>query len=223
MREETQFRPKPLVRVGDDPIIWHIMNIYAHHGFTEFVLPLGYKGEMIQEYFQTRPHDFTVHMADTGQESLTGERVLRVAHLLGDTDFMVTYGDGVADIDIRRLVAFHRRQNTLGTISGVHPHAKYGLIQKDEKNNLVTGFLQKPKLEDYVSGGFMVFKKDALKFFNHGNIEDAFPELIRMRQLSVYEHDGFWKAMDTHKEIEEMNELWRTTRPWDLSGNIQTI
>lgn len=219
MKEETEFKPKPLVKVGDDPILLHIMKIYAHYGFKEFILPIGYKGEMIKEYFQTKPHDFKLHLIDTGQESLTGERVLRVRHLLSEDNFMVTYGDGVADININSLVDFHKQQNTLGTISGVHPHHKYGLIQKDKKTNLITGFLQKPRLADFISGGFMVFKKEVLSYLNNENIEDCFQELIEAHQLSVYEHKGFWKAMDTYKEMEEMNELWRTQRPWAIWEN----
>lgn len=222
MKEETEFKPKPLIKIGEEPILLHIMKIYAHFGFKEFILPLGYKGEMIKEYFEKNPHDFKIHPVDTGLESLTGERVLRIGHLLSEDNFMVTYGDGVSDINISNLIDFHKRQNTLGTISGVHPYAKYGLIQKDSIN-LVTGFFQKPQLEEYVSGGFMIFKKEILNFLNNGNIEDCFPELIRNRQLSVYEHDGFWKSMDTYKEMEEMNELWRTTRPWDLSAKTKEI
>lgn len=223
MKEETEFKPKPLVKVGGEPILLHIMKIYAHYGFKEFILPLGYKGEMIKEYFDKNPRDFKIHFVDTGLNSLTGERVLRVKHLISENNFMATYGDGVADIDIKDLLDFHARQNTLATVSGVHPHHKYGLIQKDASNNIVTGFLQKPRLADFISGGFMVFKKEVLNYLNNGNIEDCFPELIAARQLSVYEHEGFWKAMDTYKEMEEMNELWKTTKPWDLSAKTKEI
>ena len=218
MKEETEFKPKPLVKVGDEPILSHIMKIYAHFGYKEFILTLGYKGEMIKTYFETNPHDFKIHAVDTGQESLTGERVLRVGHLINEDNFMVTYGDGVADIDINKLIDFHERQGTVGTISGVHPYAKYGLIYKDSKN-LAKSFLQKPRMKEYVSGGFMVFKKEVLNYLNNGNIEDCFSKLIEERQLSIYEHDGFWKAMDTYKEMEELNELWRTQRPWALWDN----
>ena len=214
MKEDTEFKPKPLVKVGGVPILWHIMKIYQHYGFNEFILPLGYKGEMIKEYFVNNPHDFTVHLVDTGLESLTGERIHRVKHLIGEDEFMVTYGDGVADIDIRKLAEFHREQGTLGTITGAHPYSKYGLIVSDEKSKLVTGFAQNPRLHDFVNGGFMVFHKNAFDYFDHGTMEDAFPKLVAEKQLSVYEHKGFWKAMDTHREMEELNELWNTTRPW---------
>lgn len=215
MKEETEFKPKPLVGVGNQPILWHIMKLYQHHGFNKFILALGYKGDMIREYFAKTPHDFAVNLIDTGLESLTGERMHRVKHLIGGDEFMVTYGDGVSDIDVKKLVEFHRAQGTIGTIAGVHPHSKYGLIVSDKETNLVTGFSQKPLLHDFVNGGFMVFNKNAFDYFDRGNImEDAFPKLARDKQLSVYEHKGFWKAMDTYREMEELNELWNTTKPW---------
>lgn len=218
MKEETEFKPKPLVSVGGKPILSHIMKIYAHHGYNEFVLPLGYKGNMIRDYF-SKPKNLSasssVIFADTGINTLIADRILRVRKYITEDEFMLTYGDGVADVDIKELVRFHRRQGTIGTITGVHPYSKYGLVAINPKSKLVTAFDQKPRLKDYVSGGFMIFNKKAFDYFRPGEMEDA--ALARMAedgQLSMFEHNGFWKAMDTHREREELNELWHASKPW---------
>lgn len=236
MKEETEFKPKPLVSVGGKPILWHIMKTYAHYGFNDFVLTLGYKGDMIKDYFlnqrvylndftlntesnETSFHNnecdnFSITFAETGLESLTGERILRAKKYIKEDEFMVTYGDGVSDVNIKKLVDFHHKQNTVATVTGVHPRAKYGLLKVDAKTNLVKSFKQKPMMGDYVSGGFMVFKKEAFQYFDKGQMEDAFVDLVKDKQLSIYQHNGFWKAMDTYKEVEEMNELWVKEKPW---------
>lgn len=236
LKEETEFKPKAMVLIGGKPILWHIMKIYSHYGYNEFVLALGYKGEMIRDYFlnqRTFLNDFTldtykndtefydnncddfkITFVDTGAESLTGERIIRVKKYIKEDEFMLTYADGVSDIDINKLVAFHKKQKSIGTISGVHPHSKYGLVEVDEKNNLVKGFDQKPKLYDYVSGGFMIFNKKAFDYFDKGIMEDGLVKLADKKQLSVYRHEGFWKAMDTYREMEELNNLWNVNKPW---------
>ena len=236
MREETEHRPKPLVEVGGKPIIWHIMKLYAHHGYNDFIFTLGYKGRMIKEhfmYYKAFANDFTLNMetrdirfhkeanedfritfAETGLESTTGERVLAVRPYITEDEFMVTYGDGVGDIDIKKLVAFHRAQGTIGTITGVHPNSKWGLLKEDPKTHLVTDFYQKPLLSDYVNGGFMVFNKKIFDYLDNGHIESAFSKLAHEKQLSVFHHEGFWKAMDTYNEMQEMNEIWEKQKPW---------
>ena len=170
---------------------------------------------MIKRYFFENPdNDLHITFVDTGQESLTGERMLRVKdHLLGG-EFMVTYGDGVADVDVGNLLRFHRAQGTLATITGVNPRSRYGLINVEHVTSRVTGFLQKPTTHDQINGGFMVFNRSALEFFDSGAIENIFDVLIPKRELSVYRHDGFWKCMDTYQEVEELNELWRQDKPW---------
>ncbi|OGE78142.1 MAG: glucose-1-phosphate cytidylyltransferase [Candidatus Doudnabacteria bacterium RIFCSPHIGHO2_01_FULL_46_14] len=235
MKEETEFKPKPLVEIGGRPILWHIMKIYAHYGFREFILALGYKGEMIIDYFLKHKYllnDFTldtgtgsvefhdenhdnlkITFVDTGAESLTGERIMRVKKYLDGDQFMVTYGDGVSDIDIKALVDFHNKQNKIGTISGVQLQTKYGLINVDE-TGLVKNFRQKPLLSDYVSGGFMVFNKKALDYINTGWIESSLEKLADEGQLAMHKHDGFWKAVDTYNELTELNKLWEDGRPW---------
>lgn len=236
MKEETEFKPKPLVLVGGKPILWHIMKIYSHYGYNEFILALGYKSEMIKDYFLNQRaflNDFTLDVStneiqfhnnaadnfkitfvETGLESLTGERILRVKKYITENEFMVTYGDGVSDINLNDLVAFHKKQNKIGTITGVHPYSKYGLVKTDKKNNLVKSFDQKPLMYDYVSGGFMIFKKEAFKYFSKGPMENDFAKLAKKKQLAIYRHDGFWKAMDTYQEMEQLNQLWNNERPW---------
>lgn len=236
MKEETEFKPKPLVLVGDRPILWHIMKIYAHYGYNKFILALGYKGNMIKDYFlheKTFINDFTINtsnneikfhndgtdnfeitFAETGLESLTGERILKAKKYISEEEFMVTYGDGVSDININKLVAFHRKQGTIGTITGAHPYSKYGLIRIDNKRNLVKSFEQKPLMYDYASVGFMIFNRKAFDYFDTGPMENGLIKLAKRGQLSVYKHEGFWKAMDTYREMEELNKLWETSKPW---------
>ena len=241
LREETEFKPKPMILIGGRPILWHIMKIYINHGHNEFVLTLGYKGHMIKDYFlnhkifthdlthrtrtgETHYHgdsadDFIITFAETGEESMTGARLLSAAQYIREDEFMVTYGDGLADINISELWAFHRKQKKLGTITGVHPHAKYGLISLNDKDNLVKNFRQKPLMSEYISGGFMVFNKKALRYFDEGPVENGLKKLAAKGQLSLYRHDGFWKAMDTFQEMIELNKLWDTKKPWAIWEN----
>jgi len=236
MKEETEFKPKAMVLIGGKPILWHIMKMYSHYGYNEFVLALGYKGEMIRDYFlnqRTFLNDLTINtldnsiefhtndsgnfkitFVDTGAESLTGERILRLKKYITEEDFMLTYADGVSDININQLVDFHKKQGTLGTITGVHPHSKYGLVHIDKETSLVKAFDQKPVMYDYVNGGFMVFNKKAFDYFNNDQMEDGLKKMVEENQLSIYKHEGFWKAMDTYREMEELNKLWQDSKPW---------
>ena len=237
MKEETEFKPKPLVLIGGKPILWHIMKIYAYYGYNEFVLALGYRENMIKDYFlrmkaflkdftldtlnqkisfHDEGDDFKITFVDTGLESQTGERILRVKRYITEDNFMVTYGDGVSYINIKNLVNFHKQQKTIGTITGVHPYSKYGVVKINQENNLVVNFKQKPLTYDYVSGGFMVFKKEAFDYFDNEEMENGLIKIANQNQLSIFKHDGFWKAMDTYREVKEMNELWKSTEPWSV-------
>ncbi|MEK7072366.1 MAG: sugar phosphate nucleotidyltransferase [Patescibacteria group bacterium] len=247
MKEETEFKPKPLVLVGSKPILWHIMKLYAHHGYNEFVLALGYKGHMIKEYFlnwRGLINDFTLHtksneiffhndecdnfkitFAETGQDTLTGERVRRLAKYIDGDDFMVTYGDGVGNINIKELVDFHRAQNALATVTGVRPASRFGFLNIDHDAKKVKDFFQHKVTQgmkddlsrDFINGGFMVFNRDVLNLIPPGGmIEAVFPLLAEKGQLSVYCHPGKWKCMDTHKEAEEMNEHWTNDPFWKI-------
>jgi glucose-1-phosphate cytidylyltransferase len=248
MKEETEFKPKPLVLVGGKPILWHIMKIYAHYGFNEFILALGYKGDMIKEYFlnwrnlvndftlETKSNNLTFHnndlddfkitFAETGLESLTGERVRRLKKYIDndpDDDFMVTYGDGVADININELLKFHKNQCTIGTITATRPDTRFGYLDIDNDNTL-KGFFQHKVTndigehsKDFINGGFMVFKKKIIdQVPENSMIESIYSPLVEKKQLSIYKHLGKWKCMDTHKEVEELNQLWSNNPFWKI-------
>jgi glucose-1-phosphate cytidylyltransferase len=235
LREETEFRPKPMVHIGTRPILWHIMKIYAHYGFNEFVLCLGYKGDMIKEYFynyellnsdftvgygtnkhieihnQHAEHAWKVTLADTGDKSLKGARLKKVEKYIHGDTFMVTYGDGVANIDISELVAFHQNHGRLVTVTGVNPVSRFGELKV--KGDTVTRFSEKPEIGSArISGGFFVFGRG---IFDYLTLDDpcdlevgTLDKIALMGQLKVYNHRGFWACMDTLREVDYLNALW---------------
>ena len=238
LKEETEFRPKPMIEVGGKPILWHIMKIYAQFGFRDFIIALGYKGNLIKDYFinhkyysgdfslnfstnsiKHHNHDlekFRITFVDTGLESLTGERLRRVKSYIMEDYFMVTYGDGLANINIRDLVKFHKNKKTIGTVTGVHPVLKYGGLDKDKKG-LVTAFERKAKIRHLINGGFMVFKKSVFNYLEKDSmIEDVFYPLIKKGQLALHEHDGFFHAMDTYQDVQDLNKMWRENPAWKI-------
>lgn len=243
LKEETEFKPKPMVLVGGKPILWHIMKIYAHCGFNEFIIALGYKGDYIKQYFLNQKYysqnftintrsgftkvyrdnatsivdDFKITFVDTGLDSLPGERILRLKNYIPEgEDFMVTYGDGVADINIKDLVQFHKKQKTIGTITGVHPRSKYGLL-RIKKEGIARKFVEKPVLNDWVNGGFMVFKKEIFTYLREKEMEhEALKRLIKKKQLSIYIHEGFWHSMDTYPDVDNLNKLWKEDPKWKI-------
>ncbi|MCX6723787.1 MAG: sugar phosphate nucleotidyltransferase [Candidatus Staskawiczbacteria bacterium] len=241
LREETEFKAKPMVEIGGKPILWHIMKIYNHYGYNNFVLALGYKSDSIKDYFLKQKYytsdfsfnpekgkiadffeadgeknDFNIIFVETGLETPHGERVLKLKKYITEDAFMLTYGDGVADIDIGKLVEFHKSHGKMATITGVHPSSKWGLVNAG-KDNLVTEFAQKPLLFDYVSGGFMIFNKEFFDFIKEGDmIEDSLARLIPEKQLALYKHEGFWYGMDTYKDFLYLNELWCKDPKWKI-------
>jgi glucose-1-phosphate cytidylyltransferase len=248
MKEETEFKPKPLVEVGGKPILWHIMKIYAHYGYNEFILTLGYKSEMIKDYFlnwrafindftlETKEHNLTFHrknqddfkitFVDTGLKSLTGERLRRVKDYVSEDNFMLTYGDGIANVNINELLEFHKKQGTIGTVTGIRPLTKLGIIHHNKDTGKVTGFSQNMvgdfvDKENYhnflINGGFMVFKKEIFNELKPDTmVEEIFIPLAKRGELSLYHHPGKWKAMDTYKDVEEMNKYWETDPFWKI-------
>lgn len=243
LKEETEFKPKPMVEIGGEPILWHIMKIYSHYGYNDFVFALGYKGNIIKDHFLKQKHyvsdialntkdgkvmtldndnlvdNFNIIFSDTGLETPHGERVLRIKKYITEDTFMVTYGDGVADIDINKLVDFHKSHGKIATITGVHPASRWGLVNAD-KDNVVVEFAQKPLLYDYVNGGFMVFNKEFFNFLKEGDaIEDAVARLIPQKQLMLYKHEGFWYGMDTYRDFVFLNELWQKDPKWKIWKN----
>ncbi len=243
LKEETEFKPKPMVNIGGKPILWHIMKIYSHYGFNEFIIALGYKGDYVKQYFLNQKqliHDFTLHtktgftkihkkgknnlddfkitFVNTGEETLPGERILKLKNYISKEDdmFMVTYGDGVSDINIKELIRFHKKQKTIGTITGVHPKSKYGLLHFGN-NNVVSDFIEKPVLKERTNGGFMVFNKKFFNYLKPGELEhEGLKRLVKEKQLSVYIHDGFWHSMDTYNDVDDLNKLWKENPRWKV-------
>lgn len=243
LKEETEFKPKPMVQIGGKPILWHIMKIYAKYGYNDFIIALGYKGDYIKQYFLNEKqliHDFSLNtktgstkiykrdgnrsdnfkitFVDTGEETLPGERILRLKKYIpkSDSDFMVTYGDGVADINIASLVKFHKKQKTLGTITGVHPRSKYGLLTINDKD-VVEKFIEKPILKERTNGGFMIFKREFFNYLQPNEFEhEGLQRLVEKRELSVFVHDGFWHSMDTYSDVEALNKLWEQDPKWKI-------
>jgi glucose-1-phosphate cytidylyltransferase len=240
LREETEYRPKPMVEIGGRPILWHIMRLYAHFGFKEFILCLGYKGMMIKEYFLnyqalatdfrirlgeassvsyldgTEGVDWSVTLAETGQGSMTGARVKRIEKYVDTDRFMLTYGDGLASIDVRRLLDFHTSQGKLVTVTGVHPPSRFG--EMHVRGGVVSSFDEKPQISGgLVNGGFFVCERG---FFDYlSDDDDCVLEHEPLRraavdgQLAAYAHDGFWQCMDTYREWQLLNRMWESNAP----------
>ncbi len=238
LREETQFKPKAMVNIGNRPILWHIMKIYGHYGFRRFIFCLGYKGEMIKEYFfhyEMMNNDVTIRLGansgfkihnahnednlkitlcDTGDNALKGARLKRIERYVDADQLMVTYGDGVADIDIEKLLKFHQSHGKIATITGVHPKfLRFGEL--DIREDQVTRFSEKPKYAgNYVNGGFFVFNRnifDYLEDRDDCDLELGILDLISQQgELMVYKHDGFWACMDTIRDTEHLNSLWNS-------------
>lgn len=232
MREETEYRPKPLVMVGGKPLLWHIMKLYSHYGINDFVLCVGYKGDMIKQYFMEmywRNNDFTVHIngnkqieyhtrekenwnitiVDTGLETLTGGRLKQVEKYINNNEFMFTYGDGLSNVNLDELYKYHNSKGRVATLTGVHPVSTFGLMEVED--GIVKAFREKPSLKDMVNGGYMVLKKDIFKYLPEYDCMFEQEPLINLAsdsQLAVYEHNGFWKAVDTFKDVETVNKLW---------------
>jgi len=244
LKDETEYKPKPMAEIGGRPILWHIMKIYAHYGYRNFILALGYKGDYVKDYFLKQKYyesdfclntkdgeisnivpnnnfekdEFNITLADTGLETPHGERVLKLKKYISGDLFMVTYGDGVANIDIDKLVDFHRSKGVMATITGVHPISRWGLININE-NDIITQLDQKPMLYDYVNGGFMVFNKEFLDVIKEGDmIEDAILRIISKKQVALYKHEDFWYGMDTYKDFVFLNKLWNEDPKWKIWG-----
>ena len=242
LKEETDFRPKPLVPVGDKPILWHIMKIYAEQGFNNFIICLGYKGEMIKEYFLNYPMhnaDFTLSLRDgnkwyhngqvnedwkitfveTGLKSLTGTRIKKVEKYIHTDEFFCTYGDGVANVDLKALLEHHKKTGRLATITGVKQPSKYGFVEVDESFN-IKKFEEKPIVDSYVNGGFFVFNKKVMDVIGDQDVmleKEPFERLVGTGQISLYFHNGFWHAMDTFKEMQTLNDIWNGgNAPWKM-------
>ena len=240
MREETEYRPKPMVEIGGRPIIWHIMKHLSAFGITDFVIAAGYKSEIIKDYFlnyEARNNDFTlklsdrdslfvhgdhdesswiVTVADTGDSTLTGGRVRQLGSYLGHEPFLVTYGDGLSDVDVTALIALHNSAGRLATITLGKPSSRFGVVEVDEAG-LVSSVREKPQLEDWVNIGYFVFQPEVLTYLDEYSALEEGPlqRLVRDKQLNAFKHSGFWQPMDTYKEAEMLNAVWdEGSAPW---------
>ncbi len=243
LREETEFRPKPLVDVGGRPVLWHIMKLYANCGFQEFVLCLGYRGQMIKEYFlnyEAMNNDFTmrlgsepcityhgrheeqsydVTLADTGVDTMTGGRLARIKRYIDDDTFLMTYGDGLSDVNIEDVLRFHRKQGRTVTMTAVRPPSRFGTLWLDEAGE-VQQFLEKPVQDSWISAGFFVLNRKVFDYIDGDDCvfeQQPLQRLAAEGQLAAYPHDGFFYAMDTYREYLLLNEMWNSNAaPWKV-------
>jgi len=241
LREETEYRPKPMIEVGGKPVLWHLMKNFATFGLKEFIVCTGYRGEVIKDYFlnyEARMNDFTAHfgaasqieyqkghdesdwkvtVADTGATTMTGGRVKRVGKYI-DGRFMVTYGDGLADVDIAALLKFHEAHGRLATVTTIRPLSRFGVMDLSSDGQ-VKQFREKPQTDDFVNAGFFVFEPKVLDYLDDECVLEQAPleRLAREGQLMAYKHQGFWQPMDTYREFTMLNEMWDSgSAPWKV-------
>ncbi len=240
--EETEIKPKPMVEIGGRPILWHIMKHYAHHGYREFVIALGYKGEVIKRYMVeyaslhsdltvdlregrvsrngngngSEPDDWTVDLIETGQDTATGGRIKRLAPHVGEGTFMLTWGDGVSNIDLDRLLAFHRAHGKLATLTAVRPPARFGHLELD--GDRIDEFSEKPQIgEGWINGAFFVLEPGVFDYVDGDATQwerEPLERLARDGQLMAYRHEDFWQCMDTIRDKKLLEELWKDGAPW---------
>jgi len=240
MREETEFRPKPMVEIGGRPVLWHIMKNLAHFGISDFIIATGYKSDMIKEYFlnyEAWNNDFTVDLgrkdsltfhnahdeanwtvtvAYTGENTMTGGRVKRAAKYLDDQPFLVTYGDGLTDVDVNALRTHHRNSGSLATVATVRPTSRFGVMDVASDGKVIS-FAEKPRLEGWINIGFFIMEPKFLDYLNPNSIleDEPLAKLAQVGQLSAYRHEGFWQPMDTYRESLALNDLWESgSAPW---------
>lgn len=240
LAEYTSLIPKPMVEIGGHPILWHIMNIYSSYGYNDFIIALGYKGEVIKDYFlnyyalnsdfevdlsdgsisyiKEKKRNWKVTLVDTGSNSMTGGRVKRLQEYIGNNTFMLTYGDAVADINIKELVEFHKANKKIGTVTSVRPTARFGELSIND-NNIVDSFQEKPQTtQGWINGGFFVFEPDFFDFIkNDGTILEREPleTLSKQNNLAAYKHSGFWQSMDTLRDRNILEDIWASENaPW---------
>jgi glucose-1-phosphate cytidylyltransferase len=217
LKELTEEVPKPLVEIGGKPILWHIMKIYSHYGFNDFILCLGYKARMISEYFEKNNHEnWSIEFVDTGEDSNKGQRIKKVEKYIEDENFFVAYGDDVSDVNIKKLLEYHKKNGNIVTLTAINPESQFGIIELNQKNEILE-FKEKPKLDYWINGGFFVFSRKIFDYLKDDNDleKEAFETLARERQICAFKHDGFWKCMNTFKDTIELNELWADGKsPW---------
>lgn len=246
LSEYTSLIPKPMVTIGNKPILVHIMDYYASYGFNEFVIALGYKSEVIKEYFLNYyalnsdfevdlndgsvryineiERDWKVQLVDTGENSMTGGRVKRLSKVIGDNTFMLTYGDAVSSVDIKKLVSAHEKSGKLATVTAVHPVARFGELGLDDENSVLS-FREKSQVDSgWINGGFFVFESELFKLIENDSTileKEPLEWLANNNQLNAYKHNGFWQCMDTLRERDTLEELWKSgAAPWEKNSHV---
>lgn len=233
MVEPTYDNPKPLSMIGGKPILWHIMKIYSYYGYNDFILLLGYKGEKIKEYFMeynwkncdfvldihdgnfkllAEPENWKITFLDTGIDTMTGGRIKKVEKYIGEETFMLTYGDGLSDVNINELLAFHKLKNKILTLTGITRKSQYGILSVE--NDIATSFHEKSQIEGIINGGFFILNKDVFNYLSNTDEcifeQDPLINLVKDKQLAVFPHNGFWTAIDTFKDLIEANKAWES-------------
>lgn len=241
--EESQLKPKPMIEIGGKPILWHIMKMYSHYGFNEFIICCGYKGQMIKEYFvhyymhqsdstfSLKDENVTVHeshvepwkvtLANTGLETLTAGRILKIKEYIEDDEFLLTYGDGVSDVDIQKVVDFHQQNGKIATITTTQPSGRFGALKINPETNQVEGFKEKARADQaWVNAGFMVLNRKIFDYLGDGSeMLEAGPleAVARNGEMTAYKHEGFWSPMDTLRDKHYLEELWESGKaPWKV-------
>lgn len=219
LKEYTDYIPKPLIEIGGHPILWHIMKLYSYFGFNNFILCLGHMGDEIKKYFLKFPEEnWNIIFADTGLETNTGGRIKLVEPYIKGETFMVTYGDGLADIDLNKLLIFHQSYGHIATLTVVNPKSSFGILECDETGK-ITKFQEKPFLDYFVNGGFFIFNRKIFKYLDNNPIleRDTMERLIANREIFGYKHKGFWCCMDTYKDTIKLNKLWSSGQAkWEV-------
>ena len=235
LSELTHDIPKPLALIGDKPIVWHIMKTYSHYGFNEFILALGYLGNKIKKYFENyedgsvekigknkirlkfNSEEWIIEFADTGEKTNTGGRVKKIQNLIKEEEFMCTYGDGLSNVNLKKLAESHKAKGKIGTITVVNPLSQFGILKIDK--GAITEFKEKPRLDHWINGGFFVFNKKIFNYLNNDSVleKEPFEKLAKKKELNAFKHEGFWECMDTFKDNTELNDLWKNGKAeWKL-------
>lgn len=242
LREETDIKPKPMLEIGSQPILWHIMKIYAAYGHSDFIVCTGYKSDLIKDWFTSyRTHNsditvtfgkhvdldfhsnlaesgWTATVVDTGAETMTGGRIKKVQKYLGNDTFLCTYGDGLSNVDLDKLVSFHRSHGKIATLTTVKPVSRFGVLEIGP-NNQVMSFDEKPQSDNFINGGYFVFQPEIFDYLNENSVleQDPLRQLADDGELMAYQHDGYWQPMDTYREFRILNDLWKSdAAPWKV-------
>lgn len=242
LSEETEIKPKPMVEIGGKPILWHVMKMYSHYGIDEFIILLGYKSYMVKEYFanyflhqsdvtidlksnsmeihKSNAEPWKITLLDTGLKTMTGGRIKRAKDYIGNETFMLTYGDGVSDVNIKKLLAFHKKNKKLATVTSIMPSGRYGAIDISD-NNEVKSFFEKPKGDgSWINGGFFVLEPKVLDYIDGDKTiweREPLQDIVKDGQLNAFKHEGFWQAMDTLREKNDLEKMWaKEEAPWKV-------